>query len=357
LLPLLPFLPLLPLLPFLPFLPNGTPVASTHHMVRLNAAGWVVLLGLGASAACAPALRYPEKSPSPPPLRELWQEPRDLAKRDLFHGVGGPKRAPNPDARYEFREEDTTGASGGYTVRDDSDREWDVKLGIEAQPELVVSRLLWAIGYHQPPMYFVPASWRLHGVPGWGKDTAVPQGPARFRLEEDSRDVVGHWSWYDNPFIGTRQFKGLILANFILGNWDYKESNNRIYEVDPPLGDAARLFVVQDLGAALGRETPNVFSRLRLRALRGHKNDPDEFEKTGFIRRVDGTRVEFEYDGMDPGLFEGITVADVKWLCGLFERLTDRQWDDAFRAAEYSEETRQRFIRKIKEKVAAGAAL
>ena len=85
--------------------------------------------------------------------------------------------------------------------------------------------------------------------------------------------------------------------------------------------------------------------------------DPDEFEKTGFIRRVDGTRVEFEYDGMDPGLFEDITVADVKWLCGLFERLTDRQWDDAFRAAEYSEETRQRFIRKIKQKVAAGAAL
>ena len=326
-------------------------------MVPLRSAAFLGLLGLTLSTACAPTLQYPEKSAASPPVHELWQEPRDLARRDLFYGVGGRALAPDPRARYEFRSEDTTGASGGYSVRDEADMKWDVKLGIEVQPEIVASRLLWAVGYHQPPTYFVPATWKLTGLPGWHKDTPVPQGPARFRPDPPTREVAGTWSWYDNPFVGTRAFKGLVLANFILGNWDFKASNNRIYQVERPVGDASRLFVVQDLGASLGKETPNIFSRVRLRALRGSKNNPDDFERTGFIRRVDGTRVEFDYDGMDPDLFRDITVADVKWICGLFARLTDRQWDDAFRAAEYGTETRERFIRKIRQKVAEGAAL
>ena len=60
---------------------------------------------------------------------------------------------------------------------------------------------------------------------------------------------------------------------------------------------------------------------------------------------------------MDPALFENITTADVRWICGLFSRLTDRQWRDAFRAAGYPEDLSERFIRKIKEKISQGAAL
>jgi hypothetical protein len=326
-------------------------------MVRVQSVATGALLGLLLSAACAPTLQYPDKTAAPPPIRELWQEPRDLESRDLFYGVGGRQMAPNLRGRFRFQSEDTTGASGGYAITDEGGMKWDVKLGIEVQPEIVASRLLWAVGYHQPATYFVPAGWRLTHMPGWGKDTPVPQGNARFRPDPPGRDVVDTWSWYDNPFVGTRAFKGLVVANFVVGNWDYKTSNNRIYEVTPPVGDASRLFVVQDLGAALGKETPNIFSRIRLRAMRGTKNDPEAFEQTGFIRRVDGTRVEFDYAGMDPALFDGVTVADVKWICGLFARLSDKQWDDAFRAAQYPDETRTRFIRKIKEKIAQGARL
>ena len=186
---------------------------------------------------------------------------------------------------------------------------------------------------------------------------AGPQNVARFRLEPDNWNNAGEWSWYDNPFVGTRAFKGLVLANLLVANWDYKASNNRIYDVTPPIGDASRVFVVQDLGAALGMERPNVLQRIRLRALRGTKNRLEDFEKTAFIRRVTGERVELEYRGMDPGLFENISRADVRWLCGLFARLTDRQLDDAFRAAGYADSQRERYIRKIKEKVAQGAAL
>jgi hypothetical protein len=44
-------------------------------------------------------------------------------------------------------------------------------------------------------------------------------------------------------------------------------------------------------------------------------------------------------------------------VCQLFARLTDRQLNDAFRAAGYAEPQRERYIRKIKEKVAQGATL
>lgn len=326
-------------------------------MVRLHPVALGVLLGLTLAPACAPTLQYPEKTAAPPPVHELWQEPRDLARRDLFNGPGGRDLEPNSRGRYEFLAEDTTGASPGYELRDERGMKWDAKLGLEVQPEIVVSRLLWAVGFHQPPTYFVPSGWRVTGAPSWLQAAAHPQPPARFRPNLPNQDVAGQWSWYDNPFVGTRAYKGLLLANLLVANWDYKTTNNRIYRVDPPIGDASRIFVVRDLGAALGKEDPGFLSRIRLRAMRGTKNDPDDFEQTGFIRHVDGNRVELEYDGMDRALFRDITVADVKWICGLFGRLTDRQWDDAFRAAQYPEETRARFIRKLRQKVAQGAAL
>jgi hypothetical protein len=316
-----------------------------------------VLLVAALCAACAPKLKYPAKTAAPPPVHQLWQEPEDLSRRDLFYGVGGRQNAPNPRGRYKYQSEDTSGASPGYNVRDDNDVSWDIKLGEEAQPEVVASRLLWAIGYHQPATYYVPYGWTLTDAPNWMERAAGPQGSARFRREPDSQDAIGEWSWYDNPFVGTRAFKGLVMANLILANWDYKTSNNRIYRVKPPVGDASQLFVVRDLGAAFGKETPNLLSRLRLRALRGSKNHIEDFEETGFIRRVNGDRVELEYKGMDPALFENITKADVRWICGLFNRLTDQQWRDAFRAAGYPEDLSERFIRKIKGKISQGAAL
>jgi hypothetical protein len=325
-------------------------------MVRLG----IATLAAGAlTAACAtPALHYPAKGATPPPLYELWQEPRDLQKRDLYYGVGGRDLVPNPRAHYEFASADTTGASRGYKVRDERGMKWDVKLGEEVQPEIAVSRLLWAIGFHQPAVYLMPPGWTISGAPGWVEAAEGAQNGARFRPQLPNQEAIGAaWSWYDNPFVGTRAFKGLVLANLIVANWDYKADNNRVYRVKPPIGDASRIFVVQDLGASLGMETPHLIHKLRLRSLRGSKNRIEDFERTGFIRAVRGDRVEFEYHGLDPGLFENISPADVRWVCRLFSGLSDRQWNDAFRAAGYQQELRERYIKKIKEKVAQGAAL
>ena len=52
-----------------------------------------------------------------------------------------------------------------------------------------------------------------------------------------------------------------------------------------------------------------------------------------------------------------VRPADVRWTADLLHRITDQQWDDAFRAAGYSPEVRARFIRKIKAKIAEGLAV
>jgi hypothetical protein len=100
-----------------------------------------VLLGLALSLACsAPKVR--QSTPAgPSAVHELWQERTDLAALDLFHGAGGPELAPDARGRFHFLSQDTTGASRGYSVRDEQDREWDVKIGIEAQPESAPGQL------------------------------------------------------------------------------------------------------------------------------------------------------------------------------------------------------------------------
>ena len=37
---------------------------------------------------------------------------------------------------------------------------WRVKLGVEARPETVASRLVWAVGYYANEDYFLPESAR-----------------------------------------------------------------------------------------------------------------------------------------------------------------------------------------------------
>src|SRR2546425_11425990 len=88
--------------------------------------------------------------PSPAPMAEFWAEPSSVASRNLVHGEGGAALAPDPNARFTFVKKKERGFSPGYTVTDDKGVTWSAKMGVEAQVEVVVSRLLWAIGFRQP---------------------------------------------------------------------------------------------------------------------------------------------------------------------------------------------------------------
>jgi hypothetical protein len=289
---------------------------------------------------------------APADVAQLWIEPRDLERRDLFQGPGGAALAPDPSAPFELVAIDDSGFSRGYDVRDARGTEWSVKVGIEAQPEVVASRVLWAIGYHQPATYLL-TKWQLTGKP------IDAPGAARFRREARDGKVIGEWSWYENPFVSTQAFKGLLVANLILNNWDWKTSNNKIYDLADPNGSSRRVFVVRDLGASLGKTTfPRFLKWTPARGMRqGSRNDVAGFEDQALIKKVEGQRVTFDYRGIHDGLVDTLTVGDVVWTCKLLARITDRQWRDAFRAAGYTDTEQQRFIAKLKAKVDEGLAL
>ena len=84
-----------------------------------------------------------------------------IASRDLFDGPWGTERAPDPSAIYTFVERKQQGTNPGITVKDPRGREWHVKQpphndqGAEGPIEVTLSRVLSAVGYHQPPVYFL----------------------------------------------------------------------------------------------------------------------------------------------------------------------------------------------------------
>lgn len=271
----------------------------------------------------------------------IWREPTDLEQRDLFNGPGGAERAPKADERFEFLEMKPSGVNPGYDVRDAAGQRWSVKLGVESRTEIVMSRIVWAVGYHQPFIYFVP-QWTLTRD---GKDSL--QGRSRFRLEPPTHDKKGEWSWRKNPFLGTRELAGLFVLMVLFNNWDLKTAQNARYEVEENGNPAETWYMVRDLGASLGRSAWLTF---------GTKDDPAGFEAEPFITGVEGNRVRFAFEGgwMEPQLHSSVTPADVRWICGLLARLSDKQWSDAFRAGGYDTAEAERFIKRLRAKVAEG---
>jgi hypothetical protein len=315
------------------------------------AASTLILAWVALASGCSRPLRQTSSLiPDQPPMAELWEDPADLASRDLLHGPGGA--AGVPKGPFLFVAEDTSGFSAGFDAKDADGLEWSIKLGAEAQSEVATSRLLWAIGFHQPPTYYLE-KWTLTGA------MAGEQPAGRFRPKLPGHEVVADWSWYENPFIGSRQYGGLIVANLMLNSWDWKTSNNKIYTLPGRDGRVRRQYVVRDVGASLGKTTyPRILKWFRLRGFgQGTRNDLRGFEEAGFIKRVDGTRIDFDYRGIYRDVIDSVTPADVRWTAGLMTRLSDRQWDDAFRAAGYTPEERRRYIAKIKEKIGQGLAL
>jgi len=315
--------------------------AKIPQGVKRIALSFCVMAGLG--MACNPAITATSKSRvAPSGLAELWIEPEP--NRDLFHGVGGQRLAPDPAAKYTVIELKEGGYSRGYTVVDSKEREWSVKFPPEAGTEIVASRIHWGIGYHQPPIYLLKE---------WTATKATspnPQMPARFRQKNPDfhgLDAGDPWSYFDNPFVGTPQMNGLLTLQAMLGNSDLKDPQNVIYRLETPAEGASRWYVARDLGQTFGRTG----------VIDPPRGDIDVFESTPFIRGVDKGKVRFEYRGRHRALFNNISVSDVRWLCERLNELTEKQWQDAFRAGGLEGPISDRFIRRIKQKIAEGLAL
>jgi hypothetical protein len=295
----------------------------------------------------------------------LWSNPTDIASRNLFYGPGGKEHEPRP--AFTFLEEDRGGTNPKFDVRDENGVKWKVKLGPEAQPETVASRLLWAAGYFANEDYFL-SNLRVEHMPQLkrGHKLIGPDGSihnARLKRNPKGEKKVGEWRWRQNQFTGTRQFNGLRVMMALINNWDLKDENNSVVEEkkggdkhDPEFHD-----VVSDLGASFG--TAGI-----IYPIKNSKGNLRNYSNSKFIRRVSGQYVNFTVPARPsliylvvPNLFirrmhlrwigRHVPREDARWLGQLLAQLSTDQIRDAFRAAGYAPEQVEQFAEVVKKRI------
>ena len=291
----------------------------------------------------APTQAEPQATPSPEaspmqsasaqPAPLLWHEPSDIAGLDLYLGPGGANMKPDLTS-VTFIEEETGGYSKKFSVRDGAGKKWIVKIGNEAQPETVATRLISAVGYYTDITYLVPS------VEIKGKGTFQN---VRFEARPDDVKRLGEWKWESNPFSGTRELQGLKVLMALVNNWDLKNANNRILSLhSEETGRDELRYIVSDLGATFGK-TGGAFNR--------NRNRPQDYTKTKFIVGVRNNTLQFDYHGKNSEILRDITVEQAKWIGNLLSRLSDQQISDAIRAANYSPADAQLLLATIKARI------
>jgi len=264
----------------------------------------------------------------------LWRDRGDVASLNLLYGAGGKEH--EPGGKFTFVQEDKEGTAPKFEVVDEQGVTWKVKLGEETKSETAASRLVWAAGYFTDEDYYL-AEMRVEKMPKLdrGRKLVSDEGVIRgVRLERiiTGQKKNGNWSWFKNPFVGTKEMNGLRIMMALINNWDLKEINNAVYSQP---GEGVR-YVVADLGATFG-ETGNPVIR--------SKSNPDDYSDSHFIQKVTPEHVDF-YLSSRPlfitaidvsnyatrthmqDVVKEIPVADAKWLGKLLEALTDEQIRD-----------------------------
>ncbi|MBV9085910.1 MAG: hypothetical protein JOY79_00375 [Acidobacteriaceae bacterium] len=277
----------------------------------------------------------------------LWTDPGDIRARDLFWGPGGQKRQPQPPA--EFIEEDRHGTSPKFDLRDSAGTKWRAKLGIEVGPEVVASRLLWAVGYAANENYFLP-HLHVEKMPSHlrrGKNLLGTDGDlsnVRLRRRPHGEKKTATWNWRHNPFVGTREFNGLRVMMALLRNWDLYDDNNAILEDD----SGHKVYEVSDVGTAFGATG-------RHRLDRDSRNNLPAYRKGRLISSARPDYIDLHFPTLPwPGFIfdlpfyryemrarwvgKHIPRSDAKWIGSLLAQLSPDQIRDAFRAGGYSPE-------------------
>jgi hypothetical protein len=277
----------------------------------------------------------------------LWIDPGNIASRDLYYGPGGKEHQPH--GPFTFEKEDMDGSNPKFMVRDSDGVKWKVKMGVEARPETVASRLVWAVGYPTNEDYFV-GELHVQGMPARlrrGQNLVQPGGTVmnvRLKRHEKGEEKVEPWRWRGEPFARTREFNGLRVMMALINNWDLKDENNAIYKDK----DGKRIYIVSDLGASFGT---TALTMPHSKA----KGNLKSYEHSKFIDRIGPEFVDFH----DPGtpaleywfnivefvnrerllwIGKKIPRSDAEWVGQLLSQLTREQIENAFRAAGYSPE-------------------
>ena len=288
----------------------------------------------------------------------LWRDRGEVAALDIQDGPGGKEH--QPGTTFRFIKESKSGTSPKFDVEDENGAKWKVKLGHEVKSETAATRLVWAAGYLTDEDYYRPQI-RVQGMKrlSRGQEYVSDGGLVREALLErqDGRKKLKNWSWYNNPFVGTREFNGLRVMMALINNWDLKEINNGVYDE----GGAEGRYVISDLGASLGR-TGNSFARSR--------GVMEDYAETKFIKKVTPEYVDFvmhsrpffltifyfpQYRSRTrmESVAKHIPIADARWLGNRLGQFSPEQIHDCFRAAGFSPTEVEGYTRVVMQRIEA----
>jgi|GEM_PF-839493 len=295
---------------------------------------------------------------------QLWHDPGRISSLDLFYGQGGKDKQPAPP--FVFESEDHSGTNPKFDVTDAKNKKWRVKLGEEVRPEVVASRLMWAMGYYVNDDYVVTSAdvEGLHLQRGGDRVKGGHVTEARFSRKPAGQKKIGIWEWKENPFTGTQELDGLRVMMAVLNNWDVKDINNAVYADK----DAhSQIFLVNDIGATFGT---NGLSWTRARS----KGNINSFKDSKFVQHVDRMEVDFgtpkaptaflfktggfgakEY--LQRAGYEwighNIPREHARWIGGMLGQLSHQQLVDAFRAGHFPPDQIDAYVEIVESRIKA----
>ena len=275
----------------------------------------------------------------------LWRDPGPIAARDLFWGAGRTDRVPH--GPFAFVEEDKSGTQPKIIVTDQHGDTWDVKFGKEAHSEIAANRIVGALGYYAPEMYFVK-NGVIKNATGLtrAREYVDPNGSftnGRFRRRDPKTVVTDYeWTFKHNQFGGTKELSGLRILMTMINNWDIRGSrNNKVIQVSMSDGSTEQWFAVSDLGATFGKMGGPISTH--------SKWNVADYESEGFVEKV-REEIHLDYDGWDSGL-DRVSIEHARWFVGLVGQLTAAQVRRAFEAAGATPEEVEGFSKKFLGKI------
>lgn len=287
----------------------------------------------------------------------LWRDPGDIRSLDLSWADHVRYKPPAPP--YTFVKEVTSGTRAKVKVKDADGETWNVKLAgdwndtAEGHAEVAAGRIVWALGYFSNNAYYVPGGT----IDDVGEIHRAARGltpDGRFRgasFKERERDDkwVDHWTFTDNPFVGTRELSGLMILMTMINNWDLNRDNSGVASETADDGTQERRYLVTDLGASFGHMENVRFPWSLVSMYPWTKWNLRDYQRQRFIDSVHDGRLRLHFRG-DTALPE-IPLEHARWFAGLVSQLTPQQIRQAFDAADATPEETTGFSARFEEKV------
>lgn len=322
------------------------PSTKRPPFVALVAFSTILAAGILTTPAAAAAKDDDKhaRSLSANPAR-IWEDRGPIEHLDLYWGNGSPDRV--PAGPFTFVSEDLNGTNPKANVRDVNGVLWGVKWDEEVHSEVAAARLAWAMGLRADETYYVDTGTIV--FPGDQRPTFARIGsfidkqgrlksPARFKRWVPEYTSRGDWPLDENPVMAEGGYAVLVLMNVIMANWDAKDSNNRILSVPETTG-TTDWYMVGDYGACFGKMGGRT-SHSKYRLTHYVANPP-------VITAVSGEAVHLGYKGRNASAHASVPLEGARFFANRASALTLAQVEDAFRAANASEEDLQGFAQAV----------